>query len=183
MNDYIESFLEVIAILDNEKIPYMVVGSFASMIYGEPRLTHDMDLVVDVLPSDAIRIEKIFRPEEFYCPPLEVLKPEIIHRGQFNLIHSKSGLKVDIIVRKLSPHAEVEFGRRKLLPFWEAREVFVASAEDVIIKKLDYFREGGSEKHLKDIRGILCDTVLDMSYLLHWIKELSLEKYWLQVEG
>lgn len=183
MNEYIESFSNVIALLENEQIPYMIVGSLASMIYGEPRLTHGMDLVVDVLPSDATKIEKLFPSEIYYCPPLEVLKPEINHRGQFNLIHHESGLKVDFIIRKQSPHALEEFGRRRLTPFWGEQRVFVASPEDVIIKKLEYYREGGSEKHLKDIRGILCETELDKSYLSHWIEELALEKQWRQVEG
>ena len=137
MNEFIESFLNVITLLEKEQIPYMVVGSLASMIYGEPRL---------------------------------------------NLVHHESGLKVDCILRKQSPHALKEFSRRRLTPFWGEQEVFVASPEDVIIKKLEYFREGGSEKHLKDVRGILGETELDNNYLSHWIKELVLEKQWKQVE-
>ena len=112
MNEFIESFLNVIALLEKEQIPYMVVGSLASMIYGEPRLTHDMDLVVDILPGDATKIEKLFPSENYYCPPLEILRPEINHRGQFNLVHHESGLKVDLIVRKQSPHALMDSVRR-----------------------------------------------------------------------
>ncbi len=167
--------------LEEQNIPYMVVGSVASMIYGEPRLTHDMDLVIDLLPKDALRLETLFPLEEFYCPPEEVLTAEIIHRGQFNLIHHESGLKIDLMVRKNSEHSICEFGRRRKAPFWQSNEVYIASPEDVIIKKLDYYREGGCEKYLTDVRGILAHTVVDESYLGVWVRKLGLSDEWKRV--
>jgi len=109
---------------------------------------------------------------------IEVLKAEIVQQGQFNLIHFKSGLKIDFIVRKVSPHSIEEFKRRSKVSFWDGAEVYLASPEDIILKKLEFFRMGGSEKHLKDIRGILSESTLDTPYLEIWIEKLSLRKEW-----
>jgi len=174
----IPTFHSIIQKLEENQIQYMVVGSIAAMIYGEPRLTHDMDLVIDVALKDATKFESIFPGSEFYCPPPEVLVSEIIHRGQFNLIHHETGLKVDCIVRKETEHAKSEFQRRRKAPFWQGFEVMIASPEDIIIKKLDFYREGGSEKHLTDIRGILAQTNIDEAYLQGWISKLGLTNEW-----
>jgi hypothetical protein len=174
----IPAFLAVIQKLEEQGIPYMVVGSVAAMIYGEPRLTHDLDLVIDIFPKDASKLVSLFSQEEFYCPPLEVLRSEIVSRGQFNLIHHESGLRFDFMIRKETEHALGEFARRRKTPFWQGCEVYVASAEDVILKKLDFFRQGGSEKHIRDIRGILAETPVDEPYLKDWISRLGLSVQW-----
>lgn len=175
----IDVFFTVIQKLEFENIPYMVVGSVASMVYGEPRMTHDMDLVLDILPDNVEKLETLFPIEEFYCPPLAVLQSEVIHRGQFNLIHQGTGIKIDIIIRKNTEHAREEFKRRQKVPFWQGSEVYLATPEDVILKKLCFFREGGSEKHLKDIRGILAESKnIDKKYLQEWIGRLNLKPEW-----
>jgi hypothetical protein len=183
MNEALPVFLAVLEKLETAGIPYMVVGSIASMIYGEPRLTHDMDLVVEVLPADARKFTLLFDNEDFYCPPPEVLRAEVVQHGQFNLIHNGSGLKVDLMVRKNTPRAEEEFQRRSLKPFAGKREVFLASPEDVIISKLEFHRMGGSEKHITDIRGIMAYTALDHAYLDRWINRLGLTEYWAKVKA
>ncbi len=183
MQGLIDVFLFVVKKLEENNLPYMIVGSMASMVYGEPRMTHDLDLVIHLLPQEAQRLETLFPSEEFYCPPLEVTRAEIVHCGQFNLIHHDSGLKIDIIIRKKTEHALTEFTRRRKVPFFGKYELYLASPEDVIIKKMEYFREGGSQKHLKDIRGILAETPLDQDYLTHWVGKLSLEKEWEQVHA
>jgi hypothetical protein len=140
-----------------------------------------LDVVIDISPRDAGKIPQLFSEEEFYCPPLDVLRAEVVHHGQFNLIHQVSGLKIDMVIRKNTAHATTEFSRRRKMPFWQNHEAYVASPEDVVIKKLDYFREGGSEKHLRDIRGILAETPLDQDYLTTWIRDLALQQQWQRV--
>ncbi|MEQ1666176.1 MAG: DUF6036 family nucleotidyltransferase [Bdellovibrionales bacterium] len=181
MQDILKVFLSVIKKLESQNIPYMIVGSVGSMVYGEPRLTHDMDLVIDILPADANKFEMLFPLAEFYCPPPEVLKAEIVSRGQFNLIHQGSGLKIDIMLRKTSEHSAEEFERRQRVPFVEGVQVYMACPEDIIIKKLDYYRQGGSEKHLRDIRGILSESAVDSEYLNTWIEKLSLSREWKKI--
>lgn len=177
----VDVFSTVIRKLESENIPYMVVGSIASMIYGEPRMTHDMDLVIDILPEDAQKLENLFPLEEFHCPPIEVLNSEITHRGQFNLIHQNTGIKIDLMVRKNNDHSKMEFSRRQKVPFWQGSEVYLATPEDVIIKKLSFYREGGSEKHLKDIRGMMAESHIDKEYLNHWIQKLHLSSEWEEI--
>lgn len=174
----IQTFLSALKLLEDNHIAYMIVGSVASTVYGEPRMTRDMDLVIRIPVKDAYKLEDIFSSETFYCPPLEILKSEIIHHGQFNLIHHDSGLKIDIIICKETEHALCEFQRRRKVPILENQSVYIASPEDVIIKKLDYFRQGGSSKHLQDVRGILAETSVDESYLHSWITKLGLNKEW-----
>ena len=181
MQDLITTFLEVTGKLEAAEIPYMIVGSVASMTYGEPRMTHDLDLVVQVLHKDASKFEQIFSPEAYYCPPEEIIRPEILRQGQFNLIHHDTGLKIDLVIRKGSEHGKTEFARRKQVPFFESSDVFMASPEDVILKKLEYYREGGSQKHLRDIQGILVQTQIDESYLQGWITKLGLQVQWTEL--
>ncbi len=174
-------FQDVLARLEEAKIPYMVVGSLSSIVYGEPRMTKDMDIVIDVPVQDSSKFEFYFPFQGFYCPPADILKDEVINRGQFNLVHHESGLKIDVIIRKQSPHAIEEFNRRKKISFWKGFEAYIASPEDVIIKKLDYYREGGSEKHITDIRGILASSELDRAYLENWISNLGLLEQWKKI--
>ena len=176
MKTLLEVFSEVTSRLESNNIPYMVVGSMAAMVYGEPRLTHDIDLVLNILPEDCQKFSKLFPIEDYYCPPPEVLKSEIVHRGQFNLIHQKTQIKIDIMIRKNTEHSKEEFSRRETTTFWEGYSACLARPEDVIIKKLSFFREGGSEKHIIDIRGILANSEVNMTYLKEWIDKLQLHQ-------
>lgn len=178
MEGLMSGFFDSLEKLEKNNIPYMVVGSIASMIYGEPRMTHDMDVVIHLPPQDAQKFATMFPDDEYYCPPEEVIRAEIVHRGQFNLIHHESGLKIDIVIRKSTEFAATEFGRRRKAPFWNGHQVYIASPEDVIIAKLEYLRQGGSEKHTKDIRGILAETEVDQTYLDHWVQKLGLSPQW-----
>lgn len=176
--DLIAVFQEVIQTLEGNSIEYMVVGSVASIVYGEPRLTKDMDVVIELAPADTRKIPRIFPTEKFYSPPVEILGDEIMNRGHFNLIHHDSGLKIDLMIRKNSEHARAEFARRRKIELWEGFFASVATPEDVIIKKLVYFVEGGSEKHIRDIQGILSNSDLDLGYIEDWVMKLGLADAW-----
>lgn len=181
MTSYISVIKEVIAKLEDSHIPYIIVGSIASMVYGEPRITRDIDLVLDIKSDDTLRFEKLFTQPEFYCPPIEILADEIRNRGQFNLLHVSSGLKIDIMVKKRTEFDDLRFGRIKRLQLFENLTANLASPEDIIIKKLVFYQEGGSEKHLRDIRGILSNTEVNKSYIENWIEKLNLKKEWDQI--
>jgi hypothetical protein len=178
MNSMLEVFSRVIRTLEAHDIEYMVVGSIASMIYGEPRLTGDMDIVVELKPRMVPQLEGMFPEHDFYLPPREILSQEVLNRGQFNILDQSTMLKIDVIVRKNSPHGLSEFSRKIKRPFLPDFDVFVAAVEDVIIKKLYYYREGGSSKHLHDIRGMLAHTRIDTDYLDNWVAQLNLNKEW-----
>ena len=93
MKTLLEVFKDVTTKLEANNIPYMIVGSMAAMVYGEPRLTHDIDIVLNILPSDSQKLTNLFPIETYYCPPPEVLKSEITHRGQFNLIVTQTSAR------------------------------------------------------------------------------------------
>jgi len=158
----------------------MVTGSVAGMLYGKPRMTNDMDVVVALERKSAERLLGRFSTGEFYIPPVEAVQAEILRRGQFNLIHSASGAKVDFVIQKNTEFAIEEFSRRITIPFSNDTNACSATPEDVILSKLMYFQIGESEKHLRDIRGIIAVSRadLDLEYLDGWVRRLGLDKQW-----
>jgi len=165
--------LEKIGITD-----FFLVGSLAAMYYGRARLTQDVDLVVKMGSGQIAAFAAAFPPAEFYCPPLEILEDEVARKGSFNLIHHGSGLKVDIVLCKPTEFYQGELARRRKLEVLPGFATYVASPEDVVIKKLDFYREGESGKHLRDIAGILARNSLDEAYLNRWIDHFGLQKEW-----
>jgi hypothetical protein len=126
----------------------------ATIFYGEPRFTVDIDIVVD-LPADRIRdFCAAFAPEEFYLRE-EAVRRAVRSRSQFNIIHPSSGLKIDIMVSAGTPFDRSRFARIRRIRPGEDFEASFASPEDVILEKLEYYREAGSQKHLRDIAGVL----------------------------
>jgi len=170
----------VVRTLEELDIPYMVCGSVAAMAYGEPRLTKDMDIVLALLPDKIAGFHRRFSGAGFYCPPVEVMQEEFRRRGQFNLLHEETGAKIDCIYLGMAEYDVEEFRRRERVAFTERTEAMMARPEDVIIKKLDYHRMGGSEKHLADIRSMLAvsGAEIDLDYIRRWVKELGLEQQW-----
>ena len=182
-NLMVEVYLSFIQRLEKNSLDYMVVGSIASSAYGDPRLTHDLDIVVKLEHEDAGIFPRIFPESEYYCPPVDVIAQEIKSSRQFNLIHHESGYKMDIILMRKVLHDTEEFKRRQKIPFWKGQTVYMATPEDVIIKKLEFYRKGGSEKHLRDIASILRHTEIDTAYLNKWIATLALQDQWTKVKN
>lgn len=165
-------------------IRHLISGSVAAMLYGEPRVTHDVDLVVFLSDDDIPRLVTAFPAPEFYLPPLEVIVVEKARerRGHFNVIHSASGLKADFYL-----------ANRDELHLWAAQHartfplsgetITLAPPEYVILRKLEYYREGGSEKHIRDIRSMLAISreLIDRQELEHWVRRRHLEAPWEQV--
>jgi hypothetical protein len=175
-----EVFQLTIRLFEQEQFQYMVCGSVGAILYGEPRLTNDMDLVIAVLPQRAPEFARVFTQAGFYCPPVEVLREELTRRGQFNLLHQDTGVKIDCIVLKTDEFSREEFGRRQRQPFSRTQQAELAKPEDIIIGKLQYFQMGSSEKHLRDIQGILrlSREKIDFAYLENWVKKLGLQTQW-----
>jgi hypothetical protein len=158
---------------------YFVTGSIATILYGEPRFTNDIDLVV-MLTAD--RIEELclaFPQPEFYINP-ESVRRAVERNGQCNIIHPTSGLKLDIMVPAETPFNHSRFERARQIALLPGLKVSFAAPEDVIIKKMEYYREGGSEKHLRDITGILKVKAeeVDRDYIADWAERLDLSEIW-----
>ena len=147
--------------LERSKVPYAIVGSVAASLYGEPRATNDVDVVIQVGPADAKRLVQAFPSDQFYVPPEEVMLIEFSRAlgGRLNVIALESMTKADLY--PLSSGEQEWFSRRRPLEVC-GRTVWFAAPEAVILHKLRYFRDGGGEKHLRDIRGMLAvsgDTI------------------------
>ncbi|NUM88686.1 MAG: hypothetical protein HUU37_05745 [Bdellovibrionales bacterium] len=173
-----------LAPLEKSGIPYFVTGSIASIFYGEPRLTHDIDIVIHLSQDHLAKFSSLFPLEEFYCPPEEVIQIENKRRpfGHFNLIHHASGFKADIYPDAGDELHQWAFQSRRRVDLGTSA-LWLAPPEYVVIRKLEYFREGGSEKHLEDIRKMLLQVegALDHSFLEREIEERDLSKYWKRI--
>ncbi len=166
-------------------VAYMVSGSVAVIIYGEPRLTHDVDLIVVLDREHIARLPEAFPPAEFYCPPTEVISVEATReqRGHFNIIHHETGFKADVYLSGRDPLHAWGLARARPLEV-DGQQFVVAPPEYVIVRKLEYYREGGSEKHLRDIRSMLdaSPDAIDHSELEKRIAARGLHEAWRQVE-
>lgn len=169
--------------LDQLQIPYLVTGSIASIAHGEPRFTNDIDVVVRLSESQVPAFCAAFAAPDYFCS-VEAARQAARDCFMFNIIHPASGLKVDVIVASDSEFDRSRFSRGIRLPAVADLEITFASPEDVIVKKLDFFRAGGSEKHLRDIVGILKvqGDRIDQVYLADWIRRLGLQEEWRLIE-
>jgi hypothetical protein len=169
--------------LNSTGATWMATGSIAAMTYGEYRTTNDVDIVLTLNPSDAAKIGDAFPLEEFYCPPLQVISVEAARaeRGHFNLLHHDTGFKADIYLAGSDGLTRWALAHRQKIPLGDSI-VWLAPPEYVIIVKLEFYREGGSEKHLRDIRGMLAITDVDQAFLEKEIGARGLEEVWRALE-
>jgi hypothetical protein len=160
-------------------VPWAATGSIASIIYGEVRATNDIDIVVLLDAPAAAALKTVFPETEFYLPPPDVIDAERRRntRGHFNLIHFDSGYKADVYLSADDPlHTWALRNRRSVDIGTEA--LWLVPPEYVIIHKLEFYREGGSEKHIRDIRGMLAVTDVDGALLEQEIARRKLTKQW-----
>ncbi len=171
--------LQVVAAkLEELEVPYFVTGSMATIAYGEPRFTNDIDLVVRLEAGKVEALVGAFDAEDFYLARESVVNA-LHRRSSFNLIHPHSGLKVDFMVAEASTFNESRFERTRRLDIGTGTRLPFASPEDVILKKLQYYRDGGSEKHLRDIAGVLrTSREIDTRYIEEWSSRLGVEAQW-----
>lgn len=162
-------------------IPYMVTGGVAAVIYGDPRFTRDIDIVLWLAPADAERFSGAFDPEAFYVPPLDTLREEAGRRrhGHFKVIHRDSALRADVYVSGSDPLHEWAFDLRRRLEL-DHGSITLAPPEYVIVRKLEYYRDSGSDRHLRDIGMMLQLSAdqIDQREVERWVRELDLGAEW-----
>lgn len=169
----------VVRVCDSLGLRYYVTGSIASMFYGEPRYTEDVDIVVE-LPSSKVRpFCAEFPDSEFYVSP-EAATEAALRGGQFNILHSTEGVKADIIVPRDEPFESHRFSRKRLEQVTVDCQAYVSSPEDVILSKLVFFHEGQSDKHLRDIAGMFAAgrAAIDRAYIDQWALRLGVAAEW-----
>lgn len=167
--------------LERLGLPYCITGSVAASIYGEPRLTADIDVVLLLRVQDIGALRAAFPDSSYYVPPDETLRSELSRglRGMFNLIHHASHFKADIYLAGRDPlHAWALANRRRIR--LDNGEAWVAPPEYVILRKLEFYREGGQDKHLRDIRFMLAATPVDREFVATEAARLGLDSQWRQ---
>lgn len=172
------------ATLDKADVPYMLTGSLASTLYGEPRSTQDIDLVV-VLNSSTLPALLAAFPEDLYYVSEDAARDALRRQTQFNVIDLETGWKVDFILRKRRPFSLTEFERRVPREVLGVR-LHVCTVEDSILSKLEWAqRSGGSERQLRDVQAMLAlrRDELDVVYLANWAAVLGVEALWASVSG
>jgi len=174
-----ELLRHVVEALEEVGIPYMIGGSQASVYYGEPRFTQDIDIVAALDASWLPALLAHFPEPDFYVSE-EAAREAVETRGEFNIVHPESGLKLDIFVNKDTPYDRLRLDRRRRLPLVPGRDAWFARAEDVILYKLVYYAEGRSELHVRDVIGILkvSSDELDSRYIATWAERLGLAHVW-----
>lgn len=165
--------------LERLEIPYAIVGSFATAVWGDARMTRDIDIVVQLAEGKVEALCSAFASDDFYVSE-SAAHEAVSSRGQFNVIHFRSGNKIDFMIAGRSEWASRQLTGRRRVQFAPDMAGFVAAPEDVIIGKLVCYQDGGSEKHLRDIASILSqdDGNLDRRYIAEVAGVLGLMTIW-----
>jgi len=156
----------------------MLVGSFASNVYGAGRATQDVDFLVAASADKIEAFLKLLSPNDYYFDSQDAIQA-VRHSSMFNLIDKNTGFKIDIIFQKPTPFNQEEF-RRRTQANVEGVRLFVATAEDVVLSKLEWAKLGESSRQIEDVAGILKARAssLDRVYVEKWVKEMKLSSEW-----
>ncbi len=164
--------------LDRLRIPYYVTGSMASGAHGEPRFTNDIDIVLELGMDQVDALIAAFPEADFYCSRAAVVLA-VRTKFQFNILHPESGLKADLIASKDDAFSRSVLSRAVRITD-PAFSAWFSSPEDIILNKLLFYRDGRSDKHIRDIAGVLKVQAerIDRVYILGWVEHFGLQAEW-----
>jgi len=174
-------FLMFLKPLNQMGVRYMVTGAAAAVTYGMPRMTNDIDVVIMLKKTMAGEFKRFFPQESFYCPVDEVIEIELnrSQRGHFNIIHMESGFKADFYPSGKDELNAWGLGHAREIVLQDEK-ILLAPPEYVILRKMEYFREGGSGKHIQDIKAMLDALAgdLDIEFILRKAVATGLGDTW-----
>ncbi len=176
--DLLEIALKVTRALEELDVPYYICGSLASSFYGEMRSTNDADLVADLKREHVEGLISALA-EEFYIDET-MIRRAIARQSSFNVIHFQTSYKVDVFVGKSNPYSQIALARRGSVELStdSSQTVWLSSAEDTVLAKLDWYRLGRcvSDKQWRDILGVikLQGEALDLAYMRKWAQHLEI---------
>ena len=167
-------------------VEWMISGGVAAILYGEPRLTHDIDLVVALHPRDAGKFSAQFPDAEFYCPPTEVIAQEAARDafGHFNVLHLETDARADVYLAGNDALSRRGLATRRVVEL-VGLMVPIAAPEHVILQKLRFRQQGASERHLRDVRAILrvMDRAIDVASLERDADALGVAVQWQEMSN
>lgn len=166
--------------LEELAIPYMLSGSVASSFYAQPRMTRDVDIVIELAAEQISQVLEAFS-KDFYIDEDDVAQAVQL-KGMFNIIHYQAVVKIDFIIRKDSPYRQLEFERRVKKQIADFT-LWVVSPEDLIISKLYWARDSRSELQLSDVGSIIKHQreKLNLEYIDYWVEELGVGQLWREI--
>lgn len=170
----LELLQRIVKSLEAKNIQYMLSGSIALNNYSIPRMTLDIDIVIELHEANLQDFLSIFG-ENYYLNQ-DTVRTEIKRLGMFNVIDHETGFKVDFILRKNTEFRINEFNRKKQTKFANF-DVWIVSAEDLVISKFEWIQQLQSEKQITDIRNLLSDPKIDLNYIKNWCNKLNLETF------
>jgi hypothetical protein len=168
--------------LDMHDVPYMLTGSVVSSMYGTPRSTNDIDIVIAPTREQVLAVVQLFQRLGYSVHPESALTA-LRNRSQFDVVDLGAGWKADLIVRKEREFSEIEFARRETHEV-EGVRLALATAEDVLLAKLEWAKLSESDRQLADAAGILKmqHDLLDRGYIEHWVDVLDVRTQWALVQ-
>ena len=181
MGEFETALTQVAGTLSRLNLPYMLTGAVAVTYYGAPRTTHDIDLVILIAPADIARIKAALEPT--FSVALESIKVALREGSAFNAIHEETGYKVDFWMLKDGEYDRTAFARRVRVNLLGA-DIFLPTPEDVIVVKLDWYRQSDIDKHYSDVQGVAAvqKGQLDTAYIARWCEAKGLLDLWQKVE-
>jgi hypothetical protein len=179
-----ELLKRVVQVLNEQQIPYMATGSVVSSSQGEPRASHDIDLILSLSPPSIPALLAAFPPPSYYLSK-EAIEDALRSRTMFNLLALDEGDKVDFWMLTDEPFDQTRFARKRVETVWGI-ELVVSSPEDTILAKLRWaLMSGGSEKQFHDSLRVyeVQRPTLNEEYIAHWVAQLGLGTLWEQVKS
>lgn len=184
-NSQEELLKSITSFLNKHDISYMITGAWSVIYYGRPRASHDIDFVVE-LHKEKIKMTLAFFEElsEDYLISVDEIEEAVEKKGQFNVLHLPTALKLDFWLLTDDLFDKSRFSRRKKVKVL-GQPMWIASAEDTILQKLRWYSEAKIEKHLIDAAFVyqIQDSNLDKKYLQNWVGKLNVEKYFKEIKG
>lgn len=160
--------------LDEAGLAYLITGSIAAGAYGQPRMTRDIDIVAVLYPQHAPQLVDLLSPE-FICD-VDVIRDAIVRHRMFSVVHRAALQKLDIIVREDRDYEIEKFERRRRIDV-DGQAMWIISPEDLVLSKLVWAKDSGSELQLRDVRSIIAlQAGLDWPYVERWALRLSVSQ-------
>lgn len=163
-----ELLTKISKILEDHKIPYLITGGIAVSLWGRPRATFDIDIVIELKePKIPLLIKSLRAISKAGYVDEDTAREAIRRKGEFNFIDSETGLKVDFWIRKDDSVSRIEF-KRRISKKIDGQKIYFISPEDLILRKLCWYKETGSTRHLEDAKSILkIQKNINLKYLRH----------------
>lgn len=171
-----ELLKKLVEFLNDTKTPYMLTGSIVSSFQGEPRSTHDIDMMIQLTQENVYELIRHFPDPEYYMDKETVLD-SLRNKKLFKLLNTSTGDKIDFYPLPQNDYEITRF-KRKILEDINGLKVWITTPEDTILSKLRWCKlSNGSEKQFKDALNVfeLQYELLDLAYIGHWVQELRLK--------